>query len=623
MTESILPDPSISHKACALLSKMNLDQKIGQMTLCERLSVSPEEVKNYHLGGVLNGSGAFTGPNAPADWVSINDAYWSASMAEDGQHLAIPVFCATHAVHGNNNVRGATIFPHNIGLGAAHDPGLIRRVAAVTARETLAAGVEWIFAPALSVGKSIFWGRTFESYSEDTSLVASYASEFVLGLQAGLGSDGVIACVKNWVGDGGTTHGIDQGETTLSKAELESIHIRPYRRAIDAGALTIMASSNSWNGDKCHAHKYLLTEVLKKELQFNGFIVSDRDAIDYLSEDYHDAVALAVNAGIDMFMVSENWKEFIDHLKLHVRRGRVSNKRIDEAVKRILMVKLAYGLFDKPRPADRFWSDHASFGGLEHRQIAREAVRKSLVLLKNDGPVLPLQKNARIFVAGKNAHNRGHQCGGYSLTWQGFSGNDQIEGGTSIWEGISRVASNAVLSSDAHGADADPARHDIAIIVIGERPYAGGLGDVRRSDQVIVEAGSRIKGCMNILEPYGNTLELASLHPEDLQTISNVTDKGIPAVVVMISGRPLVTNRELAAASAFVAAWLPGSEGQGIADVLFGDSDFQGKLSFSWPASCGDLNADGQKNHPPLFPPGYGMTYLDQSPKQRLKRLSA
>lgn len=544
-------------------------------------------------------------------------------MQEDMQHLAIPVLCAAQAVHGNNNVRGATIFPHNIGLGAAHDTGLIKRIAAVTARETLAAGVEWIFAPTLSVGKSIFWGRTFESYSEDTNLVASYARAFVLGLQADLGSDGVIACVKHWVGDGGTIHGVDQGETTLSKDELESIHIRPYRGAIDAGALTIMAASNSWNGDKCHAHKQLMTELLKKEMQFNGIIVSDRDGIDYLSEDYHDAVALAVNAGIDMFMVSENWKEFIDHLSLHVRRGRVSSKRIDDAVKRILMVKFACGLFDKPRPADRYWSNHASFGGPEHREIAREAVRKSLVLLKNDGPVLPLQKNTRIFVAGKNAHNRGHQCGGFSLTWQGFSGNDQLEGGTSVWEGISRVACNAVLSADDLGTDADPARHDIAIIVIGERPYAGGLGDVRYSDQVIVESGSRIRGCMNMLEPYGNTLELASLHPEDLQTIMNVTDKGIPAVVVMISGRPLVTNQELAASSAFVAAWLPGSEGQGIADVLFGDSDFQGRLSFSWPSSSEDLNADSQKNHPPLFLPGYGMTYLDQSAKHRLKRLSA
>jgi len=623
MTKSILQDPLISHKACALLSKMNLDQKIGQMTLCERLSVSPEEVKKYHLGGVLSGSDSSPGANAPADWVSMNDAYWAASMAEDGQHLAIPVLFGTYAVHGNNNVRGATIFPHNIGLGATYDPGLIKRIAAVTAREILATGVDWNFAPTLAVTQSIYWGRTFESYSEDAKTVASYAAEFVQGLQADLGTDSVIACAKHWVGDGGTTHGIDQGETTLGKSELESIHIRPYHHAINAGVLTIMASSNSWNGDKCHAHKHLMTEVLKKEMQFNGFIVSDRDGIDYLSEDYHNAVALAVNAGIDMFMVSENWKEFTENLQLHVRRGSVSVKRIDDAVRRILTVKFAYGLFDKPRPADRFWSNHDGFGGQEHRAVAREAVRKSLVLLKNDGPVLPLQKSARIFVAGKNAHNRGHQCGGFSLTWQGFSGNDQLEGGTSVWDGISRVAYNSVLSTEALGTDADPASHDVAIIVIGERPYAEGLGDVRPSDQVIVEAGSRIKGCMNIREPYGSTLELACLHPEDLQTIRNVTDKGIPAVVVMISGRPLVVDRELAISSAFVVAWLPGSEGQGIADVLFGDFDFHGKLSFSWPENAGTPAADSEKNCRPLFPLGYGMTYLDQPPQQQLKRLSA
>jgi len=623
MTNSILQDHLISHKVCALLSRMNLDEKIGQMTLCEHLSVSPQEVKEHHLGGVMSGSDPSPGSSTLADRVAMNDACWAASMSEDAQHLAIPVLIGTHAVHGNNNVRGATIFPHNIGLGAANDPGLIRRVAAVTAREVLAAGAEWTFAPALAVARNVCWGRTFESYSEDAQTVTACATAFVEGLQADLGASSVIACARHWVGDGGTSHGIDQGETTLAKSDLESIHIRPYRRAIEAGVLTVMASSSSWNGDKCHGHRHLLTEVLKKEMRFNGFIVSDRDGIDYLSEDYHNAVALGVNAGIDMFMVPENWKEFIERLKLHVKRGSVSVKRIDDAVRRILTVKFVSGLFDKPRPVDRFWSNHASFGGQEHRAVAREAVRKSLVLLKNDGQLLPLKKNARILVTGKNAHNRGHQCGGFSLTWQGLSGNERFEGGTSVWEGISRVACNAELGADALGADADPSRHDVAIIVIGERPYAEGLGDVRLSEQVIVEAGSCVKGCMKILEPYGKTLELAALHPEDLHTIRNVTAKGIPAIVVMLSGRPLVTNRELAASSAFVAAWLPGSEGQGIADVLFGDFDFQGKLSFSWPADTEELSAISQQTRPPLFPRGYGLTYLQQRTNQSLERLSA
>jgi len=592
------------------------------MTLPERLSITPEEVRAFHIGGLFSGSGTFPGDNLPADWVTMNDAYWAASMVADDQHLAIPILHGVHAIHGNNNVRGATIFPHNIGLGAANDQELIRKIAMITAREVLVTGVDWTFAPALAVARNLQWGRTYESYSEDTGMVESYAEVFVQGLQANLETDSVIACAKNWVGDGGTTHGIDQGETTLYESELESIHIRPFRHAINANALTIMASFNSWNGDKCHGHKHLITDVLKKELQFKGFVISDLDGIDYLSEDYHSAVALAVNAGIDMFMVSEKWKELIDHLKIHIRRGSVAMERIDDAVLRILMVKFAYSLFDKPRPADRFWSNHESFGGQEHRAVAREAVRKSLVLLKNDGPVLPLDKRARIFVAGKNAHNKGNQCGGFSLTWQGLSGNEHLDGGTSVWEGISQLAPNAVLSASAFGTDADPDQHDVAIIVIGEKPYAQGLGDVRPNDQVIVEAGSLIKGSMNVLSPYGKTLELASLHPEDLQTIKTVSDKGIPTVVVLISGRPLVVNRELAASSAFVAAWLPGSEGLGVADVLFGDFDFQGRLSFTLPDSDDGQSTGVQSDHAALFPRGYGITYLSEQPNQRSRKLS-
>jgi beta-glucosidase len=370
-----------------------------------------------------------------------------------------------------------------------------------------------------------------------------------------------------------------------------------------------MASFNSWNGDKCHGHRLLLTDVLKGELGFEGFIISDWDGIDYLSDDYGEAVALGVNAGIDMFMVSEQWPAFIRHLRNHVKLGRVSMERIDDAVRRILCVKYAYGLFDKPRPAERYWSNHESFGSAAHRQVAREGVRKSLVLLKNQGKSLPLDRNARILVAGKNAHNRGHQCGGFTVAWQGDSGNDFIEGGTSIWEGISQVTSNAVLSSDGSAAEANPDDHDIAVVVIGERPYAEGMGDIRTGDDVIVETGSMIRGTMKALQPYASTLELATLHPEDLQVIENVKSKGIPVVTVLISGRPLVVNKELGLSSAFVAAWLPGSEGQGVADVLFGDYDFQGKLSFSWPTEAeGNCNV-GDESYAPLFPYGFGLTY--------------
>ena len=378
----------------------------------------------------------------------------------------------------------------------------------------------------------------------------------------------------------------------------------PYYSAIDAGVLTIMVSFNSWNGDKCHGHKFLLTDLLKDEMGFNGFVISDWDGIDYLTDDYREAVALGVNAGIDMFMVSEKWQSLIAHLKNHVQEGAVSMQRIDDAVRRILSVKFAYGLFDRPRPVERYWSSHGSFGSDDHRAVAREAVRKSLVLLKNERKLLPLDRTARLFVAGKNAHNRGHQCGGFTIAWQGDSGNDFIEGGTSIWEGIKKLAPNAVLSASDNASDADPEQHDVAIVVIGETPYAEGMGDVRSGDQIVVEAGSQINGSLKVLQAYGNTLELASLHPEDLQAIENIATQGIPVVAVLISGRPMAVNKELDLSAAFVAAWLPGSEGQGIADVIFGDSDFSGKLSFSWPA-----NTDEKSEA--LFPCGFGLAYAD------------
>jgi beta-glucosidase len=371
----------------------------------------------------------------------------------------------------------------------------------------------------------------------------------------------------------------------------------PYYPALRAGVMTVMVSFNSWKGDKCHGHHHLLTEVLKQKLNFNGYIISDWDGIDYLSESYSEAIAMSVNAGIDMFMVSENWRSFIDHLRWHVEHGNVSIARIDDAVRRILNVKFAYGLFEKPRPAARPWSNDPGFGGAAHREVACEAVRKSLVLLKNEAQLLPLQAQARVLVAGKNAHNRGHQCGGFTVAWQGATDNDTIIGGTSIWEGIQSMAPGATLDIDGTSADRDA--HDVAIVVIGETPYAEGMGDIRDGDDVIVQAGSQIKGLLKVLEPYGSSLTLNQLHPEDLQAITNITRQGVPVVVVLISGRPLLIEAELDAATAFVAAWLPGSEGQGIAQVLFGDHDFTGKLSFTWPETEGRT----------LFPLGYGLAY--------------
>jgi beta-glucosidase len=602
-------EKNIAEQVEALMSTMTLAQKVGQMVQTERMAISPEQVKDWHIGSVLSGGGSCPGDNTVADWVAMNDAYWAASMEADDEHLAIPIIYGVDAIHGHNNVEGATIFPHNIGLGATRDPDLLERVAQVTAKEILATGVEWTFAPTLAVARNGQWGRTYESYSENPELVASYSGRFVSGLQGDLGDDSVVACVKHWVGDGGTQHGIDQGETTVSEEELLRVHAAPYLPAIAAGSLTVMVSFNSWMGEKCHGHQYLVSYLLKQKLQFKGFVISDWDGIDYLSENYFDAVGAGVNSGIDMFMVSENWQAFIEHVLHHVARGNVSMDRIDDAVRRILSVKFAYGLFDKVRPAGRPWSNHHSFGSQRHRQVAREAVSKSQVMLKNDGSLLPLAKNQRVLVAGKNADNIGHQCGGFTIAWQGTSGNEFVVGGTSIWSGIEKVAPAAVLSEHGSGLDADPELHDVAIVVIGETPYAEGMGDIRTGYDVIVQAGSQINGLLKVLEPYGDTMVLAELHPEDLQTITNITSRGVPVVVVYVAGRPLVINQELEQSTAFVASWLPGSEGQGVVDGLFGDTDMTGKLSFSWPKDGDNMPNVGDSNYDPLFPYGFGLGY--------------
>ncbi len=600
-------DNSIEVQVEALLNRMTLAQKVGQMVQTERMAISPDEVKQWHIGSVLSGGGSCPGDNTVSDWVDMNDAYWAASMEEDDEHLAIPIIYGVDAIHGHNNVEGATIFPHNIGLGATRNPDLLERVAQITAKEILATGVEWTFAPTLAVARNAQWGRTYESFAESPEVVASYADRFVNGLQGDLGDDSVVACVKHWVGDGGTQHGIDQGETTVSEEELLRVHAAPYKPAIDAGVLTVMVSFNSWLGEKCHGNKYVVDYLLKQRMQFSGFVISDWDGIDYLSENYFDAVGAGVNAGIDMFMVSENWKPFIEHLLHHVARGNVGMDRIDDAVRRILRVKFAYGLFDKARPADRPWSNHESYGSAEHRAVAREAVQQSQVLLKNEGGVLPLNKGQRILVAGKNADNIGHQCGGFTIAWQGTSGNEFVLGGSSIWDGIRAQAPDAVLSED--GSDADPDKHDVAVVVIGETPYAEGMGDIRTGYDVIVQAGSQINGLLKVLEPYGDTMVLADLHPEDLETITNIASRGVPVVAVYVAGRPLVINQELDNSSAFVAAWLPGSEGQGVADVLFGDVPITGKLSFSWPKDGDNMPNVGDEPYDPLFPYGHGLSY--------------
>ena len=391
------------------------------------------------------------------------------------------------------------------------------------------------------------------------------------------------------------------------------MHMAPYVPALEAGALTVMVSLSSWNGEKCHAHRYLIQDVLKGEMGFRGFVVSDWNGLDPLAEDYGDAVAMAVNAGIDMVMVPEAWKAFISGLRERVERGDVAVERIDDAVGRILRVKFVSGLFERGRPWGRRGANGSSFGSREHREVAREAVRKSLVLLKNEGGVLPLDKGARILVTGRGAHERGRLCGGFTVEWQGVLGNDRIEGGTSVWEGIKAVAPGAVLGGVGEGGEGgvqgvgeeegvrgeDGVRdvegdYDVAVVVIGERPYAEGLGDIREKSPVRPGTNHLPAGA-GVLKPYGDTLELAALHPEDLRTIRGLSGRGIPVVAVLVSGRPLVVDEELAASAGFVVAWLPGSEGGGVADVLFGDFDFVGRLGMGW------LRGGGE-----LFPVGYG-----------------
>ncbi|MFK7731479.1 MAG: glycoside hydrolase family 3 protein [Pseudomonadales bacterium] len=578
-----------------LMSSMTLAQKIGQMTMAERMWATPDDVREHGLGSILSGGGSAPGENTAADWVEMNDAYWQACMQAEGG-VGVPILFAVDAVHGHNNLKGATLFPHNLGLGAADEPELVAKIAEVTAKEVLATGLEWNFAPTLAVVQDIRWGRTYESFGSDPKRAARYGEAYVKACQA----EGVLACVKHWVGDGATHHGIDQGDTRLDYETLESTHMTPYYPALQAGVLSVMVSFNSWNGDKCHGSRFLVTEVLKEKLGFSGIVVSDWDGIDYLSEDYGQAIRDGVNAGLDLFMVPENWRLFLSGLAEQVELGHVSESRIDDAVSRILGTKIKMGLLEKPRPAERIDASLPLPGCAAHRSIAREAVRKSLVLLKNEQQTLPIRDDQRILVAGKGANNLGQQCGGWTVSWQGEPDGSNIEG-TTIWQAVSGRAPNAVLSEGLDGSDADAAKHDVALVVIGETPYAEGLGDVRFNDEGLIQTGSMIQGLMKPLEPYGQSLALADLHPEDLACIRHIRDSGVPVVAVLVSGRPLVIEQELEESQAFVAAWLPGTEGDGVADVLFGDYSFTAKLPLPWPTGEG-LNSDRS-----AFEAGFGM----------------
>ncbi|WP_437779589.1 glycoside hydrolase family 3 protein [Sorangium sp. So ce1097] len=616
----IAKDPAIEAAVQELLGQMSLEEKIGQMVQAEIGYITPEEVRRYNIGSVLNGGGSWPGGNkgaTAADWLAMADDFYKASVDKTGGRAGIPIIWGIDAVHGNNNVRGATLFPHNIGLGAARDPELLERIGAATAKEVVATGIDWTFAPTLATVRDDRWGRTYEAYSEDPEIVNAYGGRIVTGIQGAANSEDlfgptrVIATAKHFIGDGGTDKGDDQGNNLASDTELCAIHGQGYMSAIPAGAQTVMASYNSIRGKKMHGHKELLTGVLKEKFHFDGFVIGDWNGHAQVPGCGEDSCAEAINAGVDMMMVPYQWKAFYENTIDQVNGGQISRERIDDAVTRILRVKMRAGLLGpkttKGAPSERmFAGQQAVLGAAEHREIAREAVRKSLVLLKNAGSVLPLDSAARVLVAGKSADSIPNQAGGWSRTWQGTDvTNADFPGATSIFKGIQEAVSagggQAMLS--ASGAGASSASFDAAIVVIGETPYAEMKGDIQASNDA------------NDPTAHAKTLEHARFHPGDLQVLQAIRTAApdLPIVTVFVSGRPLHVNKELNLSDAFVAAWLPGSEGGGVADVLFGEHEFQGKLSFSWPGTeCQKINRHDANEDEALFPYGFGLTTTDQ-----------
>lgn len=583
------------------LDHMSLAEKVGQMTQAELQSVTPEQAREYNLGSILNGAGSW--PNndkhaSVATWVATADAFYNASKHSS---TGIPLIWGIDAVHGNNNVYGATLYPHNIALGATRDPALVRQIAHATAEEVAVTGLDWAFAPTIAVARNIRWGRTYESYSQNPRLVAAYADQAVIGLQGDLrGDETVVATAKHYIGDGGTTNGNDQGNTQLDEATLLRVHGAGYRAAIAAGVQSVMVSYSSVNGQKMSANRHLITDVLKHDWGFDGLVISDYNAIGQIPGCTNSDCPAAVNAGIDLFMVPQEWQAFIANTIREVKNGQIPMSRIDDAVTRILRVKYRSGLFSAPAPSQRRYAgDTRVFGSKTHRRLARRAVHESLVLLKNDGHRLPLDRRARVLVAGAGADSFKLQAGGWTSSWQGTDNtNADFPIGETIWDGIHRLDPRARL--DVSGASADPSRDDLAVVVVGERPYAEFMGDVAADSRIGAQGE--------------DTLDFAASFPEQYATIQHIHDAGVPMVVVLLSGRPLYVNPLMNLADAFVAAWQPGTEGAGVADVLFDHgAGFTGKLSFSWPNGPCQANFldDTSADNAPLFDYGYGLTYRD------------
>ena len=570
----------------SLMGQMTLDEKLGQMTQVDRQFLNDiSDISRYGLGSLLSGGGSTPGTNEPKAWAEMYDGYQREALKT---RLQIPLIYGIDAVHGHNNVVGATIFPHNIGLGATRDPDLVEAVAKATALEVAATGIDWDFAPCLAVPDDYRWGRTYEGYSEDTDLVSQLGAAAIRGYQSSDldNPNRVLACAKHFIGDGGVLFGtginamIDQGDLQINEEKLRKVHLPPFQKAIDEGVATFMAAYNSWNDLRCHANKYLLTDLLKDELGFKGFVVSDWAAIENIPGDYKSDIITSINAGIDMVMVpgavrdgKESFQNFLKLFKESVEEGSIPMERVDDAVRRILLIKKQSGLFERP------FSDQSLLsyvGSKDHREVAREAVRKSMVLLKNKNNILPIPKSGKtIIVAGKGADDVGMQSGGWTISWQGGMG--QTTNGTTILDAIKSAVDPGTVVE--YTPDGTSFTGDLAVVVIGEKPYAEMIGD--RKD--------------------------LKLDNEDLGVIKRFTDNDIPVVVVLLSGRPMIVTDEVGKWDGFIAAWLPGTEGTGVADVLFGDYKPTGKLSFSWPKNMNQFPIDPNDDH--LFSFGFGLTY--------------
>ncbi|MEU3451242.1 glycoside hydrolase family 3 N-terminal domain-containing protein [Streptomyces thermolilacinus] len=587
----------VKKRVADLLKRMSLAEKAGQMTQAERNALrSQGDIASHALGSLLSGGGSVPTPNTPEAWARMVDAY---QLRAQATRFQIPLIYGVDAVHGHNNVVGATIMPHNIGIGAGRDPELARRTGAVTAKEVRATGVPWDFAPCLCVTRDERWGRSYEAFGEDPALVTAMTTviEGMQGRASGKDlarNDKVLTSSKHFVGDGGTAFGssstgsytIDQGVTRVTREELEAVHLAPFAEAVKRGTGTVMPSYSSLDiiGDdagpvKMHADAAMINGVLKNRMGFEGFVISDWQAIDQIPGDYPSDVRTSVNAGLDMIMVPTNYQDFTRVLQEEVTAGRISEARIDDAVSRILTQKFRLGLFEKPY-ADT--THLAEVGSPAHRAVAREAAAKSQVLLKNDGGVLPLKASQKVYVAGSNADDLGNQAGGWTISWQGSSG--AITTGTTILEGMRKAAPGAQITY-SKDASADLAGHDVGVVVVGETPYAEGVGDVGN----------------------GHDLELSAA---DKAAVDRVCAE-MPCVVLVVSGRPQLIGDRLAAIDALVASWLPGTEGDGVADVLYGKRPFTGQLPVTWPKSEAQLPVNvGDAVYDPQFPYGWGLTTL-------------